>query len=87
MENFNPQFSKIGDILVYEKKLKPNELEEALKVHYNTTEKIGHILVSKGYINESDLGSNIDNLENQTASEQEYAISVFYKNLLKFGLK
>ena len=55
MENFNPQFSKIGDILVYEKKLKPNELEEALKVHYNTTEKIGHILVSKGYINESDL--------------------------------
>ena len=55
MENFNPQFSKIGDILVYEKKLKPSELEEALKVHYNTTEKIGHILVSKGYINESDL--------------------------------
>ena len=55
MENFNPQFSKIGDILVYEKKLKPNELEEALKVHYNTTEKIGQILVSKGYINESDL--------------------------------
>ena len=55
MENFNPQFSKIGDILVYEKKLKPNELEEALKIHYNTTEKIGHILVSKGYINESDL--------------------------------
>jgi type IV pilus assembly protein PilB len=55
LENFNPQFSKIGDILVYEKKLKPNELEEALKVHYNTTEKIGHILVSKGYINESDL--------------------------------
>ena len=55
MENFNPQFSKIGDILVYEKKLKPNELEEALKIHYNTTEKIGHILVNKGYINESDL--------------------------------
>ncbi len=55
MENFNPQFSKIGDILVHEKKLKPNELEEALKIHYNTTEKIGHILVNKGYINESDL--------------------------------
>ena len=35
-------------------------------------------------INESDLGSNIDNLENQSASEQEYAISVFYKNLLKY---
>lgn len=55
MENFNPQFSKIGDILVHENKLTPDQLAEALKIHYNTTEKIGHILVSKGYISEIDL--------------------------------
>ncbi|MAJ44810.1 MAG: pilus assembly protein PilB [Candidatus Marinimicrobia bacterium] len=55
MVNFNPQFSKIGDILVHENKLTSGQLEEALKIHYNTTEKIGHILVNKGYISEIDL--------------------------------
>ena len=55
MVNFNPQFSKIGDILVHENKLTSSQLEEALKIHYNTTEKIGHILVNKGYISEIDL--------------------------------
>ncbi len=30
MENFNPQFQKIGDILVYQKIITSNDLESAL---------------------------------------------------------
>jgi type IV pilus assembly protein PilB len=55
MQNFNPQFEKIGDILVYEKVLDASQLQEALSIQNTSSDKIGHILVSKGFISEDDL--------------------------------
>ena len=52
MENFNPQFQKIGDILVYEKVITTEQLEKALSEQKSTSEKLGHILISQGSITE-----------------------------------
>ena len=35
-------------------------------------------------VNSKKVWSNINNLENQSASEQENSIAIFYKNLLKY---
>ena len=32
----------------------------------------------------SDLGANIEDLPNQSSSEQEQSIAIFYKNMLKY---
>jgi len=55
MENFNPQFQKIGDILVYEKVISIEQLEKALSKQKSSNEKLGHILISQGAITEDDL--------------------------------
>ena len=55
MDNFNPSFSKIGDILVYQKSISQEQLENALTEQKNSNEKLGHILVSQGTIKEDDL--------------------------------
>ena len=55
MQNFNPQFEKIGDILVYEEVLDASQLQEALSIQNTSSDKIGHILVNKGFISEDDL--------------------------------
>ena len=55
MENFNPQFQKIGDILVYEKVISIEQLEKALSEQKSSNEKLGHILISQGAITEDDL--------------------------------
>ena len=55
MENFNPQFQKIGDILVYEKVISIEQLEKALSEQKSSNEKLGHILISQGAISEDDL--------------------------------
>ena len=55
MENFNPQFQKIGDILVYQKTITNEQLEKALSEQKNSNEKLGHILISQGTISEDDL--------------------------------
>ena len=55
MENFNPQFQKIGDILVYQKTISQDQLEQALLEQKNTNDKLGNILITQGAISEDEL--------------------------------
>ena len=55
MENFNPQFQKIGDILIHHGCIDESQLSEALEEQKIKKGKIGHILLGKGYITEGDL--------------------------------
>ena len=55
MENFNPQFQKIGDILVYQKLISNEQLEGALVKQKSSNEKLGHILIQEGIITENEL--------------------------------
>ena len=55
MENFNPQFQKIGDILVYQKLISNEELESALIKQKSSNEKLGYILIQDGVITENEL--------------------------------
>ena len=53
--SFNPQFEKIGDILVYEKIITQDELGQALIEKKNSNEKLGQILIKKNIITEAQL--------------------------------
>ena len=55
MSNFNPSFSKIGDILVHQKIISIEQLEQALSEQKNNNDKLGNILISQGVITEDDL--------------------------------
>ena len=55
MENFNPQFQKIGDILVYQKIITADDLEKALLEQENSNDKLGHVLITQGAISEEEL--------------------------------
>jgi len=55
MSNFNPQFEKIGDILVYEGVINDDALAKALQEQKGSKEKLGHVLVKQGVITEDDL--------------------------------
>ena len=52
---FNPQFQRIGEILVHINKLSDSQLQEALVEQKNTKEKLGLILINNGVITEDDL--------------------------------
>ena len=52
---FNPQFSRIGEILVHQKKISESELNEALVQQKNTHEKLGQTLMDMNFIDEDDL--------------------------------
>jgi len=52
---FNPQASKIGEILIHINKLSESQLQEALLVQKNTKNKLGVVLVKNGFITEDDL--------------------------------
>ena len=53
--SFNPQFEKIGDILVYEKVITQDELEKALNNKKSSNEKLGQILINQKIITEAQL--------------------------------
>ena len=55
MTNFNPQFQKIGDILIHDGCIDESQLAEALEEQKVKKGKIGNILLGKGYITENDL--------------------------------
>ena len=57
MTNFNPQFEKIGDILIHEGIIDQSQLSEALEDQKIKKDKIVHILLGKGYITENSLAS------------------------------
>ena len=55
MSNFNPSFSKIGDILVHQNTISTEQLEKALSEQKINNDKLGNILISQGVITEDDL--------------------------------
>ena len=55
MSNFNPQFQRIGDILVHNKAISQEDLDKALAEQKISKEKLGHILIKLGFITEDDL--------------------------------
>ena len=53
--DFNPQFQKIGEILIHAGKIDESQLNSALAEQKQTNEKIGQVLVSSGVIDEDDF--------------------------------
>ena len=55
MSNFNPQFQRIGDILLHNNIISQEDLNKALSQQKNSNDKLGHILIKLGMITEDDL--------------------------------
>ena len=55
--NFNPQFAKIGEILVQKGKATESGINEALAQQKTTNDKIGVTLIEMGFIEEEDFTS------------------------------
>ena len=53
--NFNPQFAKLGEILIHNGKATENGVNEALAQQKSTNEKLGITLIEMGFIEEDDL--------------------------------
>ncbi len=53
--DFNPQFQKIGEILIHASKIDESKLNSALAEQKKTNEKLGQVLISMGYIDEDDF--------------------------------
>ena len=53
--SFNPQFQKVGDILVYQKIITEEQLQEALSEQKQSKEKLGQILINQKVITEPQL--------------------------------
>ena len=58
MSDFNPQFSKIGEVLVHNGKVTEGQLNEGLAHQKTTNEKIGNTLIELGIIEEDDFTEN-----------------------------
>ena len=55
--SYNPQFAKLGEILVNEKIITEKDLESALSSQKKKKDKLGNILVAKGTISEDQLAT------------------------------
>ena len=55
MENFNPQFAKLGEILINNGKATESGINEALVQQKTTNEKLGVTLIEMGFIEEDDF--------------------------------
>jgi type IV pilus assembly protein PilB len=53
--DFNPQFQKIGEILIHASKIDESKLSSALAEQKKTNEKLGQVLISMGFIDEDDF--------------------------------
>ncbi len=53
--DFNPQFQKIGEILVHLGKITESQLQGALSQQKSTHEKLGEVLLKQGFVEEEDL--------------------------------
>ena len=53
--DFNPQFQRIGDILLHDNIISQEDLNKALAQQKNSNDKLGHILIKLGMITEEDL--------------------------------
>jgi len=79
MSNFNPQFQRIGDILVHNKAISQEDLDKALAEQKVSKEKLGHILIKLGFITENDL---IDAYSQQMGKK-----SIDFEDILKADLE
>ena len=79
MSNFNPQFQRIGDILVHNKAISQEDLDKALAEQKISKEKLGHILIKLGFITEDDL---IDAYSQQMGKE-----SIDFEDIVKADLE
>ncbi|MFQ6609395.1 MAG: GspE/PulE family protein [Fidelibacterota bacterium] len=57
MDNFNPQFKKIGEILVQLDLAKSDQIANALQELKESNEKLGRILIQRGVLSEDDFVS------------------------------
>ena len=55
--NFNPQFAKLGEILINNGKVSESGINEALAQQKTTNDKIGVTLIEMGFIEEDDFTS------------------------------
>ena len=55
---FNPQFQKVGDILVYQNIITKDELEKALQDQKESNEKLGQILINQKVLPQRFFWSN-----------------------------
>jgi len=53
MVNSNFKRARIGEILLDKNVITKEQLEEALEIQKRTGEKLGRILIDKGYVSES----------------------------------
>ena len=53
--NFNPQFSKLGEILINNGKATESNINEALAQQKTTSDKLGVTLIEMGFIEEDDF--------------------------------
>jgi type IV pilus assembly protein PilB len=55
VSDFNPEFQKIGEILIHASKIDESKLNSALAEQKKTNEKLGQVLISMGIIDEDDF--------------------------------
>ena len=55
VRDFNPEFQKIGEILIHASKIDESKLNSALAEQKKTNEKLGQVLISMGIIDEDDF--------------------------------
>jgi len=55
MSSFTPKRKRLGEILVSENRITPEQLNEALRIQKESGNPLGQILVEKKYINEEEL--------------------------------
>ena len=79
MSNFNPQFAKIGEVLVHNEVITEEQLNKALLEQKNSKEKLGNVLIKLGYISENDL-------TNAYSMQMGYK-TISNENLLKANLE
>ncbi len=55
MEDFNPQFKRLGEILIHQGKVSENQLNSALEEQKSSKSKLGEILINNGFLTEDEL--------------------------------
>ena len=90
--NFNPQFSKLGEILIKNGKATESGVNDALAEQKVTNGKIGTTLIEMGYIEEDDFTSAYaDQLGYRTADnfmllEADILVSLGFSCFIEFEL-
>ena len=87
--SFNPQFQKVGDILVYHNVITEDQLQKALSEQKETNEKLGQILINQDVsdLQDADLATLVTSLQSQLTSQeasQKAFINISKLNLFDF---